>query len=314
MGLRSGLAAQGVDYCEIRSLPSPRLAELCAATEGPTMRLAVSLPRADPWEEWERVKALALGPHGAAVTAVDFCNIEEGFPPKDKTAFFNAVAAFNAAHPDRALAILYHVGESYTDKSFESAIRWVQESAEGGAHRLGHAIALGVDPRHHGPHERRESAAERLDQIAHDVAHADALDDAGIAVDVRALVAERDRLLEEPAPVVHRYDEARLAELRRRQGVAAARIRDTGAVIEVCPTSNRRLLGLDDPAAHPVHRFLAEGLPVVVATDDPGVFGVTLAEELDWVCTHTGGGDALRRRLIETAWDSRSERLTGRAC
>lgn len=276
------------------------------------MRLAVSLPRADPWEEWERVKALALGPHGAAVTGVDFCNVEEGFPPKEQGAFFAAVAAFNAAHPDRALAILYHVGESFTDKSFESAIRWVQEAAEAGAHRLGHAIALGVDPRHYGAHERRESAAERLDQIAYDLAHAGALDAAGVPVDTVALERERDRLNEQAHEVVHRYDEARLVELRRRQGVALARVRATGAVIEVCPTSNRRLLGLDRPAAHPVHRFLAEGLPVVIATDDPGIFDVTLAGELDWVCAHTGGGDARRRALVAAAWDSRSERLTGR--
>jgi adenosine deaminase len=91
-----------------------------------------------------------------------------------------------------------------------------------------------------------------------------------------------------------------------------SRVAATGAVVEVCPTSNRRIGGIADPAHHPVHRFLDAGLPVVVSCDDPGVFGTTLPEELDWVCRHTGGGEELRRELVATAWRSRSEVLTGR--
>jgi adenosine deaminase len=83
-------------------------------------------------------------------------------------------------------------------------------------------------------------------------------------------------------------------------------------VIEVCPTSNRRIGGIGDPAHHPVHRFLGAGLPVVVSSDDPGIFGTTLATELDWVCENTGGGEELWRTLLETAWNSRSEVLAGR--
>lgn len=89
-------------------------------------------------------------------------------------------------------------------------------------------------------------------------------------------------------------------------------VRSTGAVIEVCPTSNRRIGGIDDPAHHPVHRLVSTGLPVVVSSDDPGIFGTTLSDELDWVCEHTSGGVDLRRELLETAWNSRSEMLTGR--
>jgi hypothetical protein len=312
--VRVDLDRQGVGYCELRSFASPRLAEAFLAGAGPTLRLAVSLPRADPWAEWERVQALALGPHGEAVTGVDFCGIEEGFPPKDQARFFATVAAFNVAHPDRAVAVLYHVGESFTDKSLESAIRWVQEAAEAGAHRLGHAIALGIDPDHYRHHRRYEAAGERIDQIDHDLAHADGLAAAGVVVDPYALTAERARLAERPDQTVTvTYDDARLAEVRRRQDYALARVRATGAVIEVCPTSNRRIAGIADPAHHPLHRFLAAGIPTVIATDDPGLFAVTLADELDWACRHApAGGDGLRRRFIETAWASRSERLTGR--
>lgn len=59
-------------------------------------------------------------------------------------------------------------------------------------------------------------------------------------------------------------------------------------------------------------RFLAAGLALVVSSDNPGIFGTTLNDELDWSCEHTGGGADLRRELITTAWNSRSEILTGR--
>lgn len=83
-------------------------------------------------------------------------------------------------------------------------------------------------------------------------------------------------------------------------------------MIEVCPTFNRRIGGILDPSHHPVHRFLPAGLPVAVSSDDPGIFGTTLADELDRVCRHATSGDDLRGELIATAWNSRSEILTGR--
>ncbi|HEY7592001.1 MAG TPA: hypothetical protein VH969_02500 [Actinophytocola sp.] len=323
-GIRADHARNGVRYAETRLLLSRTLAgprdravldTLLAAYDvpqaGTTERLALSLSRKDPWAAWDRVRELALGPHGATVTGLDFCFFEEGFPPKDKAGFFAAVKEFNAAHPDRALAILYHVGESFRDKSLESAVRWVHEAAELGAHRLGHAIALGIDPDVFGTHTRTEPVAERRDQIAYDLAHAGGLRAAGVTVDEAVLEAERASL---PADgtVTIAYDAARLDEVRRRQDYAMSRIRAAGVVVEVCPTSNRRIGGITDPAHHPVHRFLAADLPVVVSSDDPGIFGTTLGDELDWVCRHADGGAELREHLVETAWRSRSEVLTGR--
>lgn len=279
-----------------------------------TERLAVSLDRADPWAGWDRMQELALGPYGAALTAVDFCGVEEGFAPKGLAGFFTAVHAFNAAHPQRALAVLCHVGESFRDKSLESAVRWVQEVPENGAHRLGHAIALGVDPDLFGPHTRREPVGERRDQIGYDLVHRDGLLAAGVPVDAEALHDELTDLapLPDDATLAVEYDQSRLEDVRRRQRYAMTRVRATGAVIEVCPTSNRRIGGITDRAHHPVHRFLAAGLPVVVACDDPGVFGATLTRELDWVCAGTHDPAGLREQLLDIAARSRSEVLTGR--
>ncbi|QWF83756.1 hypothetical protein [Amycolatopsis sp. CA-230715] len=306
-GIRADHRRQGVAHAELRVS-----ADMMAALDGDDAeRFAISLARSDPWHDWEIVQDLALGPRGRTVTGIDFGGREEGHPPKAKAEFFAAVREFNAEHPDRALAILYHVGESFRDKSLESAVRWVQEAAELGAHRLGHAIALGVDPAFFGTHSRSESVDERRDQIAYDLRHAAGLRAAGVPVEVASLHEELARLPREGTVVVG-YDHARLDEVRRRQGYAIERVRATGAVVEVCPTSNRRIGGLVDPAHHPVHRFLSAGLPIVVSSDDPGIFGTTLAAELDWVCEHTGGGADLRRALLDTAWRSRSEVLTGR--
>ncbi|MGH9886699.1 MAG: hypothetical protein ACREBE_14295, partial [bacterium] len=233
-----------------RQICVPILERYAAATrEGLTARLALSLSRRDPWPDFELVKELALGPHGETVTGVDFCYVEEGYPPKGKREFFAAVHEFNARHPERALAILYHVGESFTDKSLESAVRWVHEAAELGAHRLGHAIALGVEPEIYGEHERAESVDERLDQIAYDLAHAEGLRARGVRVEENALGRERDalRLRKPDERLTHRYDAARLAGVRARQEFAMARVRSSGAVVEVCPTSNLRIGGIADP-------------------------------------------------------------------
>ncbi|MEQ7124892.1 hypothetical protein ABN034_10245 [Actinopolymorpha sp. B11F2] len=160
------------------------------------------------------------------LTGIDFCNIEEGHPPKDAAAIFHAVQDFNAANPRRPVALRTELAD------------------------------LAALP-----------------------------DGASVTVD---------------------YDAARLDEVRRRQTYAMGRIGSTGAVIEVCPTSNRRIGGIVDPAHHPARRFVAAGLPVVVSSDDPGNFSISLGDELDWVCEHTGGGAELRQELIRTAWTAAS--------
>ena len=40
-------------------------------------------------------------------------------------------------------------------------------------------------------------------------------------------------------------------------------------------------------AQHPIHRFLQSDVRLVVSADDPGIFDCTLADEIDWVVTHT---------------------------
>ncbi len=324
--VREDQAREGIAYAEQRfffgrETPSPLVERgLSAILEeyarpGPlAARLAVSLPRSDPFRHWEIVERLSRGPHGSALTGVDYCFVEEGHPPKEQRALFDLVHQHNERSPERALAILYHVGESFDDKSLESAVRWVHEAAELGAHRLGHAIALGVEPAAYGAHVRRESVSERRDQIAYDLRHAEELERLSVRID-RAAIAREDEVLarrrgDETIEVV--YDDLRLEDVRARQRFAMRAIRSIGAVVEVCPTSNLRIGGLRDPAHHPVQRFVEEGVAVVVASDDPGIFGTTLAREVAWVAEHAPLDHDALAALRERTWQSRSEVLSGR--
>lgn len=67
----------------------------------------------------------------------------------------------------------------------------------------------------------------------------------------------------------------------------AERFRDRGICIEVCPTSNREVVGFRDPAlaaseqlpAYPLRKLVEAGLPLAICTDNPGISRTTLADE-----------------------------------
>ena len=277
-------------------------------------RLAISLPRDNPWAALEVAQEAATGPLGRYLTGVDFCYFEEGHPPKEQREVFEAVKDFKRRNSERALAILYHVGESFGDKSLESAVRWVHEAAEMGAHRLGHAISLGIDPERFGEHQRSESTSERIDQLNYDLRHREGLAKFGVSIDAEHVAMELRSIGGCPTErrLTVEYDEARLADVRRRQRYAIDCIRSLGSVIEVCPTSNRRIGGIERPEHHAVKQFIASGAPFVVATDDPGIFGITLADEMSWVMEHHHLPSDAMDHLVDLAWNGRSEALTGR--
>ena len=52
-----------------------------------------------------------------------------------------------------------------------------------------------------------------------------------------------------------------------------------GIALEVCPTSNLRTGAVEVLPAHPLPRLLAAGVPVTLATDDPGMFHTDLNAE-----------------------------------
>ena len=84
-------------------------------------------------------------------------------------------------------------------------------------------------------------------------------------------VADALRFLE-PVRIAHGIraaeDPALLKELAKK-----------GVFCDVCPTSNVRTGAVPPGEAHPLRRMLLAGVPVTLSTDDPGLFGTTLAGE-----------------------------------
>ncbi len=118
-----------------------------------TPRLAVSLSRehslrAHQYEVlrmWQR----DFPQYTDTIVAIDFCGTEPVGFPEDMRAFFAQVKADNHRDPATALKLLYHVGEQFDGNTLEAACISVWDAHRAGADRLGHALALGVDPSAH---------------------------------------------------------------------------------------------------------------------------------------------------------------------
>ncbi len=78
----------------------------------------------------------------------------------------------------------------------------------------------------------------------------------------------------------------RLRPVRLAHGIRAAEdpallrlLARRGVVCDVCPTSNLATGAVPAGTAHPIRALLAAGVGVTLSTDDPGLFGTTLARE-----------------------------------
>ncbi len=247
-------------------------------------KLSVSLPRDHTaFELYFEVKQLMK--HFPSVqktlVSVDFCFAEEGHPPKERQALYAKILKDNLLEPYQALAILDHVGEVFSDKSLESAIRWIHQSAMFGTHRLGHALALGMNPQQLLGKQSCESVAERLDQICYELQQLPDWKDWGISCDKEALQKEYDTLQKKQPneTILWYYDEPRLERLRLIQDFVMNEIKKLGKCVESCITSNQMLNPYTFGQQHPILRFLKNEVPVVLGSDDPGLFQTSLQQE-----------------------------------
>jgi len=242
------------------------LAHLAQAAAANGLHLAISLPRSAPLRHWPQVAAAAAD--HPAITGIDLCGIED--EPAAHAPLAAAIAAWNGAH-DRRLDLLVHVGEQLGAVQPLTAVRRVWDAVAVGADRLGHALAVRLDPAAWPATpawERVDERRARLEWLQWQAA------DLGL---------DADALDSELTALTGRDDASQLAAepvdpglLRACQDAVLARIRQAGRTIEVCPTSNRVISGAP-VAAHGINRLAS--LDWVVGSDDPGILGTTLAEE-----------------------------------
>ncbi len=90
------------------------------------------------------------------------------------------------------------------------------------------------------------------------------------------------------------------------------RFRDRGIALELCPTSNREVVGFFDPAVpasagcprYPLPALLAAGVPVTLNTDNPGISRTAVAAEFIAASRMAGGVSAWRAlALLRNAYD-----------
>ncbi len=247
------------------------------------------------------------------LVGIDFCHIEENFPPKAKAKFFKQIHLDNQAEPNTALAILYHVGESFRDKTPFSAVRWILESALMGVHRVGHALALGISSDYFKNEERTELVSERLDQIHFELENHNKIMEYGSYFSKEDLEQERNSLLQKNISdtILMNMNSDKVLFLETFQNYAMSMISKTKSVIECCPTSNLNIGMLESLKDHPISRFYQNQLKITIGSDDPGLFDTTLLKEYER-SLDSGISEKALEEIRESSFRYKSTILSGR--
>ncbi|TGK37739.1 adenosine deaminase [Leptospira andrefontaineae] len=276
-------------------------------------RLVVSLHRdGEVFKEYEMLKEMMEKDPliKKYLVGLDFCYIEEGFPPKGKREFLKEVQKDNIAETSTALTVLYHVGESFLDKTLLSASRWVVESAEWGAHRLGHAIAVGLDPNAYLGKKILELVSEREDTLRFELDHWEEISKYGELPPKKRLESELDSIRHKEKVEIS-VTENLVSETKAFQEYCMDRIKNTNAVIESCPSSNEYIGMVRDKAHHPLVRFARNDLKFTISTDDPGIFGTNIKEEYE-KAESLGLDTEFLEKIRKNSFQYTSEILSGR--
>jgi len=89
-----------------------------------------------------------------------------------------------------------------------------------------------------------------------------------------------------------------------RDPAAVAKAAARGTVFEVCPSSNYLCQGVASVAEHPLAKLVAGGLRCTLNTDDPGMFGVDLNNEVEIAITVLGLSMETVEAMMRTARDA----------
>jgi len=94
------------------------------------------------------------------------------------------------------------------------------------------------------------------------------------------------------------------------------RCRDDGIYFTCCPTSTAIVYGWPDLTTHPIRGMVAEGLRVMLNSDDPTMFHTDVGKEYVDLCSALGYGTEVVRELclngVEAAWLDDTDRAAMR--
>lgn len=79
-------------------------------------------------------------------------------------------------------------------------------------------------------------------------------------------------------------------------------LRDQAIPLEICISSNVATGAVPNLAAHPVRRIYDAGVPIVLNSDDPAMFGTTLTREYELARDQFGFSDAELQELAENSF------------
>ncbi len=83
-----------------------------------------------------------------------------------------------------------------------------------------------------------------------------------------------------------------------------AELADSPVSLDICHISNLRTGAWPDPSRpHPTREYFQRGVRFAVSTDDPGIFGVSLTDEYDYMGRICGFNPDEIRQVTEAAWD-----------
>ncbi|MGB9604263.1 MAG: adenosine deaminase, partial [Bryobacteraceae bacterium] len=81
-----------------------------------------------------------------------------------------------------------------------------------------------------------------------------------------------------------------------------AALRERDVAVEVCLSSNVATGAVAALSLHPLPVFLQAGVPVVLNTDDPGLFGITLSGEYELAARAFGLTPPEIERLVQNGF------------
>lgn len=79
-------------------------------------------------------------------------------------------------------------------------------------------------------------------------------------------------------------------------------LRDENIPLEICISSNVATGAVPSLAAHPVRRLYNAGVPIILNTDDPGLFDTTLEREYDLAAREFGFSERELQQIVENGF------------